>query len=63
MERIHKPLLQRAFGNKGGVLYEGTVVDFHPDWAGSFELKFGSDKVGRKKIQQLIDVLDSPDEI
>jgi len=62
VERIQKPLLQWAFGNKDGILYEGTVVDFHPDWAGSFELKFGSDKVGRKKIQQLIDILDSPDE-
>ena len=55
-------MLKRAFGNENGVLYEGTAVDFNPDWAGGFEHKFGPDEVGRKKIQQLIDVLDSPDE-
>jgi len=62
VERIHRPLLKRAFGNDNGVLYEGTAVDFNPNWAGGFEHKFGPDEVGRKKIQQLIDVLDSPDE-
>ena len=62
VERIHRPLLKRAFGNDNGVLYESTAVDFNPDWAGGFEHKLGPDEVGRKKIQQLIDVLDSPDE-
>jgi len=61
VERIHRPLLKRAFGNDDGVLYESTAVDFHPDWAGGFEHKIGSNGVGRKKIQQLIEVLDSPD--
>ena len=37
VERIHRPLLKRAFGNDNGVLYESTAVDFHPDWAGGFE--------------------------
>ena len=62
VERIHKPLLRRAFGNDDGVLYEGTVVDFYPNWAGSLEQKVGQDRVGRQKIQQLIEVLDKPDE-
>ena len=62
VERIHRPLLKRAFGNQNGVLYEGTLVDFLPDWSGSFEHKFGSDKKGRKLIQQLIDVLHQPSE-
>ena len=62
VERIHRPLLKRAFGNDDGVLYESTAVDFHPDWAGGFEHKIGSNGVGRKKIQQLIEVLDRPDE-
>ena len=62
VERIHRPLLKRAFGNDNGVLYEGTVVDFYPNWEGSFENKLGPDKVGRQKIQQLIDVLTNPDE-
>ena len=56
VERIHRPLLKRAFGNDDGVLYESTAVDFHPDWAGGFEHKIGSNGVGRKKIQQLIEV-------
>ena len=62
VERIHRPLLKRAFGNDDGVLYESTAVDFHPDWAGGFEHKIGSNGVGRKKIQQLIEVLARPDE-
>ena len=62
VERIHRPLLKRAFGNDDGVLYESTAVDFYPDWAGGFEHKIGSNGVGRKKIQQLIEVLDRPDE-
>ena len=61
-ERIHKPLLRRAFGNDDGVLYEGTVVDFYPNWAGSLEQKVGQGRVGRQKIQQLIEVLGKPDE-
>jgi len=62
VERIHRPLLKRGFGNSNGVLYEGTLVDFLPDWSGSFEHKFGSDKKGRKLIHQLIDVLHQPSE-
>ena len=54
MERIHRSFLKRNFGNDNGVLYEGTVVDFFEDWAGSFEKKIGKDKVGRQKIKQLI---------
>ena len=62
VERVHRPLLKRAFGNDNGVLYEGTVVDFYPGWLDSFEHKLGSDQAGREKIQQLIDVLNNPDE-
>ena len=62
VERIHRPLLQRAFGNQDGVLYEGTLVDFLIDWEGSFEHKFGNDKLGRKKIKELIKVLNEENE-
>ena len=62
VERVHRPLLKRAFGNDNGVLYEGTAVDFYPGWLDSFEHKLGSDKAGREKIQNLIDVLNNPDE-
>lgn len=39
VERIHRSFLKRNFGNDNGILYEGTVVDFFEDWAGSFEKK------------------------
>ena len=62
VERIHRPLLKRAFGNDNGTLYEGQVVGFFPDWEGSFEHKLGKDKLGRKKVKELIEVLEGEDE-
>jgi len=62
VETMRKPLLKRAFGNDDGILYEGTVVDFYPDWEGSFERKSGKDELGRQKILQLIKVLEGEDE-
>ena len=49
--------MERAFGNDGGTLYEGTVVDFSEGWEGSFEKEIGEDKPGREKIKQLIQAL------
>ncbi len=57
VESIRKPMLKRAFGKASGTLYEGTVVDFHEGWQGSFEKKIGKDKPGREKIEQLIEVM------
>lgn len=57
VESVRKPLLKRAFGNSKGILYEGTVVDFHKEWENSFEHKRGDDTRGREKILALIDVL------
>ncbi|MAP86232.1 hypothetical protein CMK16_02470 [Candidatus Poribacteria bacterium] len=62
VERIHRPLLKRAFGNDNGTLYEGQVVGFFPGWEGSFEHKLGDDKLGRKKIKKLIEVLEGENE-
>ena len=59
VESIRKPLLARGFGNDAGTLYEGTVADFYEDWEGSLEHKRGDDKLGRKKIRQLIQLLES----
>ncbi|MCH2064957.1 MAG: CotH kinase family protein [Roseibacillus sp.] len=59
VETIRKPLIERAFGNSSGTLYEGTVVDFREGWEGSFEKKFGNDKQGRAMIRKLIDLLES----
>jgi len=43
MERIHKPILKRAFGNAHGTLDEGPMTDFRLGWVHSFEQKPISD--------------------
>ena len=57
VESMRNPLLQRAFGNDRGSLYEGPYVDFYEGWLGSFEFKRGKEKPGRERIHQLINVL------
>ena len=59
VETVRRSFLRRAFGTDDGTLYEGPYVDFYEGWLGSFEKKTGSDKRGREKIQQLIEVLES----
>ena len=61
VESVKKPLIKRGFGNSKGTLYEGTVVDFHEDWEGSFEKKFGEDKPGREHIVKVINALKGAD--
>ncbi|MBB75793.1 MAG: hypothetical protein CMJ75_14905 [Planctomycetaceae bacterium] len=58
VESIRKPMVKRHFGNVDGTLYEGTVVDFFPGWAGSFEREFGDKEKGLRKIEALIDALE-----
>ncbi len=60
VETVRKPLLERAFGNSDGPLYEGTVVDFYEGWENSFEHKRGDDTRGRAHINALIDLLADP---
>ncbi|MCY3721324.1 MAG: CotH kinase family protein [Candidatus Poribacteria bacterium] len=60
VETVRKPLLERAFGNSEGPLYEGTVVDFYKGWENSFEHKRGDDTRGRAHINALIDLLADP---
>jgi spore coat protein CotH len=57
VEPVRKPLLRRGFGNDRGTVYEGTVTDFFAGWEGSFERKIGKDRRARRKIRQLIEVL------
>ena len=57
VESVKKQLAKRGFGNSKGTLYEGTVVDFHENWEGSFEKKFGKDKPGREHIVKVINAL------
>lgn len=58
VETPRKNFVNREFGTKEGVLYEGTVVDFRKDWEGSFERKFGDKEDGQKKIVEMIKLLD-----
>ena len=60
VETIRPPLLERAFGNSDGTLYEGTVVDFYENWENSFEHKRGDDARGRAQINALINLLANP---
>ncbi len=60
VETVRKPLLERAFGNSDGPLYEGTVVDFYEGWENSFEHKRGDDTRGRAHINAIIDLLADP---
>ena len=57
VETVREPLLQREFGNDKGTLFEGTVVDFYPEWEGSFERKTGDNKKGREHIVKVINAL------
>ena len=61
VETVRQPFLKRKFGSDQGVLYEGTVVDFFPNWSGSFENKLGQDDIGRQKIKQLIQAIQGED--
>ena len=61
VETVRKSFLRRAFGTDDGTLYEGPYVDFYEGWLGSFERKTGKDAPGRKKIQQLIEILEGDD--
>jgi ankyrin repeat protein len=58
VESVKDHLLEREFGNSDGVLYEGTVTDFYPEWEGSFERKSGKRKKGLKHVKKLIEVLE-----
>ena len=49
VETVREPLLSREFGNDKGTLFEGTVVDFYPEWEGSFERK----PVMKKKVASI----------
>jgi spore coat protein H len=55
-------MIEREFGDDSGVLYEGTIVDFHPGWELGFERKFGKDGKGRKKIAELIRLINQKEE-
>ncbi len=61
VETARSQLLEREFGNSDGTLYEGTVVDFFPNWEKSFELKTGNPNLGLKYILGVIEALSEAD--
>ncbi len=58
VERVRSQMLERAFGDSSGVLYEGTVTDFFPGWELGFERKSGNATRGLARIKDLIALLD-----
>ena len=63
VESAKKALVERAFGNSDGTLFEGTVVDFDPDWEKSFDRKFGDEKSGHAKLKAVSKALTRPEGI
>lgn len=61
VETVREQLLEREFGNSDGTLYEGTVVDFFPNWEKSFELKTGDPESGLKHLLKVINALSEED--
>ncbi|MDA7524483.1 CotH kinase family protein [Verrucomicrobia bacterium] len=61
VETARSQLLEREFGNTDGALYEGTVVDFFPNWEKSFELKVGDPDSGLKHLSNIINALNEAD--
>lgn len=61
VETARSQLLEREFGNADGTLYEGTVVDFFPNWENSFEPKVGDPVSGRKHLKNIINALSEAD--
>jgi len=55
VESIRPPMLQRAFGDDSGALYEGTVCDFFPDFLQRFELK--NKAANSKPLEQITKLL------
>ena len=61
VETARSQLLEREFGNADGSLYEGTVVDFFPDWEKSFEIKVGDPESGVEHLKNIIKALSESD--
>ncbi|MGI9469957.1 MAG: CotH kinase family protein [Rubripirellula sp.] len=55
VEAIKPPMLNRAFGEGSGLLFEGTVTDFIPGTVDRFEMK--TKKGDRDQLQQIASLL------
>lgn len=57
VESIRKPFLQDRFGSPVGKLYEGTVVDFHPQAVSKLEAKNKDADEDRDQVELLAELL------
>ncbi|NNE00949.1 MAG: hypothetical protein HKN47_26840, partial [Pirellulaceae bacterium] len=57
VESIKNPFLERAFDDKTGNLYEGTLTDFHPQTIDRIEVKNNDDTNDLSDLQRLTDLL------
>ena len=60
VEEIERSLLQRAFADAGGNLYEGTFSDFRPEFRGTFEKKTGRAAGDWSDVDALVAALQDP---
>lgn len=63
VESIKKPFLQDRFGRQIGQLYEGTVVDFHPQALGKLEAKNDKAEESLHKVERLAELLATEGEL
>ncbi len=62
VEPVKKPLLRRHFGEDDGVLYEGALSDFRPEWRHTFDLKQPKPAPSPPPLDPLLEALAAPDE-
>ena len=60
VEDIERSLLERAFADAGGNLYEGTVSDFQPEYRGAFEKETNQDAGDWSDVDAVIAALQDP---
>ena len=60
VEEIESSLLERAFADAGGNLYEGTVSDFRPEFRGTIEKKTNRDAGDWSDVDAVVAALQDP---
>ena len=60
VEDIERSLLERAFADAGGNLYEGTVSDFRPEFRGTIDKKTNRDSGDWSDVDAVVAALQDP---
>ena len=60
VEDIERSLLERAFADAGGNLYEGTFSDFRPEFRGTFEKETNGDAGDWSDVDAVVAALQDP---